>query len=65
MVKLLSSEMLAFYNAVCPYMEDQEITFNNQEESPQFLQFLVVKSNIRDPNQYFCRDKLGAHLTQR
>ena len=41
LVKLIAPEMLAYYNAVCPYMEYTEISLNNEDESPQFLGFLV------------------------
>lgn len=64
-VRLLSAEMLAFYNAVCPYMEGQEVAFDHEDESPQFLNFLVIVAGERNSNNYFCRDKLGSYLTRR
>jgi hypothetical protein len=63
--KLLSSELLAFYNAVCPYIEYQEQTFNHEDESPQFLDFLVNSSGHTDAEEYFCRAKLGAFLAKK
>ena len=62
MVKLLASEMLAFYNAVCPYMEYDEDSYNYEDTSPVFLQFLVNRANRRDEKGYFCRVKLQTFL---
>jgi hypothetical protein len=62
MVNLLASEMLAFYNAVCPYMEYDENLFNNEDTSPVFIRFLVNQANYRDEKLYFCRVKLQTYL---
>jgi len=60
-VKLLAGEMLAFYNAVCPYIEVQEQKFNNKDESAQFLVFLT-SAGYTDQNAYFCRSQLNTIL---
>ena len=62
MVKLLASEMLAFYNAVCPYMEYDEDSYKDEDTSPVFLRFLVKRASYRDEKDYFCRVKLQTYL---
>jgi hypothetical protein len=62
MVKLLAPEMLAFYNAVCPYIEYDEDSYNDEDTSSVFLRFLVNSGNYRDEKMYFCRVKLQIYL---
>jgi hypothetical protein len=57
-VKLLGEEMLGFYNATCPYMEDRENQYGMVEDSPRFVAFLVKIVGYTNPEEhFFCREK--------
>ncbi len=64
-VKLLSDEILGFYNAACPYMEEIGKTYSHDENSPRYIAFLIEKARIgTDKSQYFCRSALANYLTK-
>jgi hypothetical protein len=58
-VKLLALEVLSFYNAVCPFMEEAAQKYKNDEDSPRYIAFLIgVAGYSADRSNYFCRDHL-------
>jgi hypothetical protein len=61
-VKLLGLELLGFYNAVCPYLEEQGINFGYDEDSERYLTFLVDYAHYNRPD-FFCREKLAIHTS--
>lgn len=64
-VNLLAWEVLGFYNAVCPYMEEVSHQFRYDEDSPRYVAFLV-KAGYRDQESlYFCKDAVAVYLSQR
>ena len=61
-VKLLGWEMLGFYNAVCPYQEEQSRAFGYDEDSERYLTFLVDYAHYKSPD-FFCRERLTTHVS--
>jgi hypothetical protein len=59
----LGEDLRAFYNAVCPYLEERERLEKNDRDSKLLLKFLVEKAKFRNPaKDYFCRDKVTQFL---
>jgi hypothetical protein len=56
-VKLLAWELLGFYNAVCPFQEEQARNYGYDEDSVRYLNFLVRLAKYKS-SDLFCREKL-------
>lgn len=63
-IKLLGWELLGFYNAVCPYQEEQARSFGYDEDSERYLTFLVDHAHYTS-SDFFCREKLAAHVSRK
>jgi hypothetical protein len=61
-LNMLSFEILTFFNAVCPYMEEEDRTFHNRENMDRYMSFLVDIAGYRDPDTHVCKESLGAFL---
>lgn len=63
-VNLLAWEVLGFYNAACPYMEDLGRQYRYDDDSPRYVAFLVDVAGYKDQrSQYFCKDAVASHLS--
>jgi heme exporter protein D len=64
-VKLLAWEMIGFYNAACPFMEENGKVYSFDEDSPRYIAFLVKTAAFGpDKSQYFCRTELASYLAK-
>jgi len=65
-VKLMGDELRSFYNAVCPYIDQENMTYKNSETSERFLRFLIHNAGYKNPaTDYFCRDKFAQIISEK
>jgi hypothetical protein len=61
-VKLLAREVLGFYNATCPYMQETNLKYGDDDDSRRYIAFLVGFANLKaEKSQFFCRDELARY----
>jgi hypothetical protein len=65
-VKLLALEILTFYNAACPFMEETGKIYSFvDEDSPRYIAFLTDKAAYKpEKSRYFCRAGLANYLAK-
>jgi hypothetical protein len=62
-VEMLGEEARGFYLATCSYMERTDSGFEGDEDSQNFVAFLVDYAHFRDSQKYyFCRTKVDEYL---
>jgi hypothetical protein len=65
-VQLLAREVLGFYNATCPFMQEAAQRYQIDDVSPRYVAFLIrVANNSADRSSFFCRDELSRYVETR